>query len=311
MEKNIIKEEIVEILEVIVEQSEVISSYEKQIPQIEIDIILSNIRDLYSKFKALEKLNKSIYSPIPPAIEEVIVQEKKKEPEIINEPEILKEPEQIRKPEIITKPEIVDQKTVVTETKAEDKAPQPEEKAPVEEIAPVVVEEPKAKEIVPPPQVITPVIAKTEEKIEIAKEAVIEEKEIEHTEKKEKSKKVSLDLFSAHPTLADKFKDDKKSLNERHSSSQQTDKTIASKLQKNPVKDLKAAIGINEKFKFINELFDGSLQKYNDCITQLNGFAGSEAAFKYMTFLKDEFGWKEGNEAYHELNDLVTRRYSA
>ena len=47
MEKNIIKEEIVEILEVIVEQSEVISSYEKQIPQIEIDIILSNIRDLY------------------------------------------------------------------------------------------------------------------------------------------------------------------------------------------------------------------------------------------------------------------------
>ena len=57
MEKNSVKEEIIELLEVILEQSEIISNYNKHIPQIEIDIVLSNIRELYDKYKTLEKLN--------------------------------------------------------------------------------------------------------------------------------------------------------------------------------------------------------------------------------------------------------------
>lgn len=292
MVKNIIKEEIVEMLEVIVEQSEVINNYENLIPQIEIDIVLSNIRDLYSKFKSLEKENKFQIVQPTPSVEEQIIHE------TINETVLIKEPE------------IVEQKIRVEQI-AEINTPVIEEKSKVAEVAPVIVDKPK--EVIPPVEITPPVITPVEEKKEIVQEPInipeqLNEETDEQQDKKTKSKKFSLDLFSPHNTIADKFKDDKKSLNEKHSVTQ-TDKSIGSKLQKNPVKDLKAAIGINEKFKFINELFDGSLQKYNECIALLNGFAGSEAAFKYMSFLKEEFKWKENSEAYQELSDLVSRRY--
>ena len=39
------------------------------------------------------------------------------------------------------------------------------------------------------------------------------------------------------------------------------DRSLAAKLQQNPVQDLKAAIGINDKFLFVNELFGGSMEK--------------------------------------------------
>jgi hypothetical protein len=245
MEKNHLKEEIVELLEVIIEQSEVISSSEKQIPQIEIDIILSNIRDLYSKYRALEKLNK----PSEPITESIKTEAPKAE---------------------------IKQKTDVKET-----VEVVEEKAVVEEI--------KAEVIVPP----------TEENMP---------PETNQSQKKTKVKTPSVDLFSSHTTVADKFKDEKKSLNEKLSSSH-TDKSIAAKLQKNPIKDLKNAIGINEKFKFINELFEGNLQKYNDGIAQLNHFGNMDEAIHFLSVLTEEFSWDKENEAYKELSELVTRRY--
>jgi hypothetical protein len=245
MEKNHLKEEIVELLEVIIEQSEVISSSEKQIPQIEIDIILSNIRDLYSKYRALEKLNK----PSEPVTEPIITE--------------------VPTEEITQKPDV--KETVVV---AEEK---------------VVVEEIKAEVIVP----------EAEEKIP---------PETNQPQKKTKVKTPSVDLFSSHTTVADKFKDEKKSLNEKLSSSN-TDKSIAAKLQKNPIKDLKNAIGINEKFKFINELFEGNLQKYNDGIAQLNHFGNMDEAIRFLSVLTEEFSWDKENEAYKELSELVTRRY--
>ena len=55
MENNIIREEIIELLDVIIEQSEVICQRKGRIPQIEIDIVLSNIREMYEKYKDLER----------------------------------------------------------------------------------------------------------------------------------------------------------------------------------------------------------------------------------------------------------------
>lgn len=84
MEKNIIKEEIIELLEVILEQSEIISGYNKQIPQIEVDIVLSNIRELYEKYKTLEKFN-NIENNVPTHLVEV-----KEKPETVKKPVITK-----------------------------------------------------------------------------------------------------------------------------------------------------------------------------------------------------------------------------
>lgn len=147
----------------------------------------------------------------------------------------------------------------------------------------------------------------------LSEKTILEEKtehpaETEISQKKPKQKKPSPDLFSTENTIADKFRDEKKSLNEKLSDSA-SDKSIASKLQKNPVKDLKAAIGINEKFMFINELFEGSLQKYNENINSLNSMNGKTEALKLMELLKNEYSWKVDGDAYTALTDLVLRRY--
>lgn len=293
MEKNIIKEEIIELLEVLIEQSEVISGYNGQIPQIEVDIVLSNIRELYDKYKVLEKLNKPQTQVAP---EHIVMPVAEVSPVKEVKTEIIQP---------IEKSAVPEETNEDLEYKAFEKAMLAESMSKAADFYEIPVAEekeikPKGKPVVAAPSIFADSIS-TEEHKETVEEPVV-------TDKKSKTKKSTVDLFSAHSTVADKFKDEKKSINDKLFGAH-TDKSIAAKLQKNPIKDLKAAIGINEKFKFINELFEGNLQKYNDGITKLNAFKNSDEATGFLSSLKSEFLWDENTEAFQELNDLILRRY--
>jgi hypothetical protein len=77
-----------------------------------------------------------------------------------------------------------------------------------------------------------------------------------------------------------------------------------------PVSDLKSAIGINEKFLFINELFDGSLEEYNASIDLLNNCQNaSEAEQKIFLELQPKYHWDMNNPATKSLMALVERRF--
>ena len=80
-------------------------------------------------------------------------------------------------------------------------------------------------------------------------------------------------------------------------------------MQKKPVKDLTTAIGINDKFLLLNELFNGSMEKYNKSIRTLNNFSTYLGAKTYMGELQIEFQWDCESEAYKKLSDLVERRF--
>lgn len=87
------------------------------------------------------------------------------------------------------------------------------------------------------------------------------------------------------------------------------DHSLAAKLQQNPVRDLKSVIGINDKFLFVNELFGGSMEKYNKSIENLNDLKTLNGAMIYLNELKIELQWNSSNEAYVKLKDLVTRKF--
>ena len=87
------------------------------------------------------------------------------------------------------------------------------------------------------------------------------------------------------------------------------DNSLAARLQRKPVSDLIAAIGINDKFLFLNELFNGSMEKYNKSIRSLNSFSTLLGAKTYMSELQIEFQWDCDSDAYKKLNDLVERRF--
>jgi len=66
--KELLKEVISQILEAICEQEAVIKKYKGHIPQIELDLIMENIRKLYENFQFLNKYNQEIFA------EEVLLQ---------------------------------------------------------------------------------------------------------------------------------------------------------------------------------------------------------------------------------------------
>mgnify|MGYP001817037986 FL=1 len=92
-------------------------------------------------------------------------------------------------------------------------------------------------------------------------------------------------------------------------SDQGGDVSLEEKLKKNPVEDLKKSIGINEKFSFINELFEGDLNSYNDTIDQLNSCEDLNTAKELLLRTAQELSWEEDSETMGKLSDLVERRF--
>ena len=87
------------------------------------------------------------------------------------------------------------------------------------------------------------------------------------------------------------------------------DRSLAAKLQQVPGRDLKSVIGINDKFLFVNELFGGSMEKYNKSIENLNDLKTLNGAMIYLNELKIELQWNSSNEAYQKLQSLVSHKF--
>lgn len=86
--------------------------------------------------------------------------------------------------------------------------------------------------------------------------------------------------------------------------------SLADKLKKTPVKSLKAAIGINQKFLFISNLFDGDKDAFQTAISRLDSCASFIEADEYiLNELKPRYTWQMKNAIVKELVDLVQRRY--
>lgn len=99
------------------------------------------------------------------------------------------------------------------------------------------------------------------------------------------------------------------SLNERFSGLQ-TKQNLAEKLKLTPIKDLKAAISLNQKVAFINTLFKGGDKDYKTAVSNINSFANySEAKTYIASELSPKFSWDQNNHLVHEFSELVYRRF--
>ena len=87
------------------------------------------------------------------------------------------------------------------------------------------------------------------------------------------------------------------------------DNSLAARLQRTPVTDIRLALGINDKVMIINDLFRGSVDRYNKSIDALNDFPTLSGAKVYMSELQIELQWDTDSQAYRQLNDLVERRF--
>jgi len=86
---------------------------------------------------------------------------------------------------------------------------------------------------------------------------------------------------------------------------------LQEKLALDPIKDLKAAIGINDKFLFIASLFGGDEKAYEQAVKTINGFKiFAEAQFWIKSNLRDQNKWDETDEVVKAFDLLVKRRFA-
>ena len=82
-------------------------------------------------------------------------------------------------------------------------------------------------------------------------------------------------------------------------------------LKETPIKDLRKAIGINDRFLFINDLFRGDESMYERSIKTINSFnIYPEAEYWINRELKVKIGWNNDNTTVQHFDQLVKRRFS-
>ena len=99
------------------------------------------------------------------------------------------------------------------------------------------------------------------------------------------------------------------SINDKLKSGNQAE--LGSVLKGSPVKELRKAIGVNDRFVFINELFRGDEPMYERSIKTINNFRIlPEAEYWMERELKIKLGWDDSRDIVQHFYQLVRRRFS-
>ena len=278
MDKKILIGVIGEKLEIIQEQFDIIKAYEGKIPVIEIDLLMSNIRDFYELFISLQQENQGIQTASP-AVKQEPVKKVEAPPAVVAAPE--PQPEEIPEPEetvtsassfrsdsILGFEPVTEEEETEEEEPEEVPSPAP---APLSESTPV----PTTPSAPPPPETHHPNVHET------------------------RPQKATIDLFSTNSpgTLADRFR-------EPH------EKSVADRLQEHHISDLRTTIGINDKFLFINELFDGNMRVYDEAVGKLNECSTLAQADLMLLDLKIVYNWDSESPTVKKFVELVRRKFS-
>jgi hypothetical protein len=87
--------------------------------------------------------------------------------------------------------------------------------------------------------------------------------------------------------------------------------SINDALAETPIKDLKKAIGVNERYMYINELFNGEEVAFDRSIKTINAFgAYGEADLWIRRELIHTYGWDDKSATVKQFYQLVRRRFS-
>lgn len=85
---------------------------------------------------------------------------------------------------------------------------------------------------------------------------------------------------------------------------------LGNKLKDVPIKDIKKAISLNDKFIYIRELFRGDEVMYERSLKTINQFSiYPEAEFWIQRELKLKLAWPEDNPLVKQFDQLVKRRF--
>lgn len=290
------KENIVILLENIIKRSETIEKQTGSKTLLEIDMAMEDIRLLYREMDRLRKFTEVENMQNFPGLRERNLASATKSANHV--------PLQPRTSEDTQHTPVKKEEPVAPEPVP---VPDPPAKVPEQQIereketkAPEAPEQPAA----PPVKEPVAEMPKPEKKPEPVSKPVAKEKPTPPPQESQSSEK------DAGMLVGEKFASEKSSVHERLAQIKE-DMSIGARMQSKPVSNIKEAIGLNEKFLFINELFNGDINAYNESINQLNSCESIHQAFEMLNNLTSDYNWdgKRSGETIDKFANLVQRRY--
>ena len=129
-----------------------------------------------------------------------------------------------------------------------------------------------------------------------------EENEEKETVEPEDQDEIEEDGPKEATTIGDSYSSEKSINDLIYESKKNIQNTISSR----PISSLQSAVGINDRFLFIRELFEGDGDKYAVAVKKLDQMTSINDAVSY---LRDNYKWKK-NETSLKFIELVKRRFA-
>lgn len=259
-----------------------------KIRQIDIDLALSKIRNLYDKFLLLDNIN--LENPI--LVNDVEVElEKEDSISSLSEDKILEEKDIISIPK--------EKKEESAENEKEEKEKKKKNSITIKRTKGITDED--LENITIEPEKINQKIA--EKKVE---ETPIAKEKVENIKIKDNDKpKKSIKIQTNSNIVADKFTTNQKSINEKIAENKKI-KDLATKLKDKHVSDINKIISLNDKIRFIKVLFNGDKLLYNKTIDAVNSFDSIDMV---NSFFNKNFSWNKDNKDYISFFELISKRF--
>ena len=257
-----------------------------EIPQIEIDIILQELRNLYMVALQLDQqghLADSV-NKVASQVEAVAAAKKAAEERRLAEEAAAKKAAEEKR---------------LAEEAAAKKAAEEKRLAEAEMQKPVFAQEPSAKEAAP---IMEPTIDKLEGNPN-------DELFTDGPAKPEAPKQKEGSLFDylsaekqgtpAVRTLADK-------LNQH---SRNVEEALENSVNARKVDDLRTIININDKFSFMSDLFHNNMKAYSDFILNLNAYTDREEALAYVAEVAQQYQWDSKPSVVESFYRIFDRKF--
>lgn len=145
-----------------------------------------------------------------------------------------------------------------------------------------------------------------EETIEFEAEKPIEDKKSDDLQSIKEKIKTSIQRSQQQNSqnLSEQYEKSQPTLNEELSTHVES-KDLAIKLKTRPITNLSSAIGLNEKFEFIQSLFNGDKEKYEETIETLNSATNFNGAYNYLS---TKLNWDMSDPLAQRILELIRRK---
>jgi len=179
------------------------------------------------------------------------------------------------------------------------------------------IEQEMPKEEIEAPVIPEPAVQEEEEEpvsevIEVEREKAIEEEIREMTpevseEQEEKGESEHDAIMRTIEELSKDLMNPKSTVSDMASPKQ----TVSDRAASSNVHDLKKSIGLNERFLYTNELFNGDMKAFTRAVDELNHVESEQDAQRLMNEeLSVRYKWDEDNESVMAFKLLVSRKFT-